>query len=459
MRQPDTTEALAEAGLPADLPALAEAGDAEAPARWWTSLEDPVLDALIEESLAGSFTLRAALARLEEARADRAASRAEAWPELSAYARSSVGTDDPFVGTRRVPLEVGLSADWEVDLWGRVRAQTLAETARVEASRADLHAAALSLSAEVAGAAWALQASRERQALLASQLEANEGLQDLSEARFDRGQLGWAEVLQQQRLAEATRADLAAEAARGERLEHALAVLLGRLPQGEGAVFSELPALRPPPPLPATGLPLALLERRPDVQAAWLRVHAANADLAASIRDRFPSLRLGGSVSNAPDSLATALEGWVASLSASLVAPLFDGGGRRAAVRGSRAVLEQRVAEYGSAVLLAFQEVEDALTRERELAQRVASLEAQARLATESAEGLEARFLRGQASQLEVLQATTTAQALERQLVDARLEALTVRAGLHRALAGELDGLPGLDGTGGADPASSGETP
>jgi outer membrane protein TolC len=197
-----------------------------------------------------------------------------------------------------------------------------------------------------------------------------------------------------------------------------------------------LPSL---PPLPQTGVPGELVQRRPDVQQAWRLVQAADRDLAAAISNRFPRLSLEASISNRTDTARELFDNWLATLAGNLVVPLVDGGERRAEVTRSRAVLEQRVQEYRQTVLTAIQEVEDALTRERQQQQRLERLEQQIDLAGASFRQLRTRYLNGAVSYIEVLNALQDRQDLQRTRLTARQQLLNARVALYRALAGSIE--------------------
>lgn len=401
------------------------------------AFDDPQLEGLIDEALRDNFTLRTAWGRLQASRAVVRRENASLFPWLEGFAGGEVGTDQPLEGTQRVPLQFGVAASYEIDLWGRIRADIEADRQRREASHADYQAAALALSAEVARAWYGLGAARAQLELLDAQVEANERIAELVQARFRTGQARRADLLRQRQLLEATRSVRIDQAARVEVLEHRLAVLLGRSPQqGVGRAPGALPAV---PPLPDTGVPLELIRRRPDVRSAHHRLRAADAEVAVAVSNKFPRLDLGASLAKAADPSVSLFEAWVGSLSASLVAPLFEAGRRQAEVERTRAVEEQRLYEYGTAILTAFQEVEDALARDRAQAERIASLEEQVSLGAEGATRLRDQFSGGMVGYIDVLEATTTEQQLRRDLIEARLVHLERRIDLYRALAGGFE--------------------
>ncbi|MGM0454361.1 MAG: TolC family protein, partial [Thermodesulfobacteriota bacterium] len=193
------------------------------------------------------------------------------------------------------------------------------------------------------------------------------------------------------------------------------------------------------PPLPATGLPADLVRRRPDVDQAHLRLKAADADTAAAVSNQYPRLTLSASLSTSNDAGSDLFTDWARSFSGSLVAPLLDAGRRQAEVDRSQAVKKQRLYQYGQAVLTAFQEVEDALVREKKQVQQIESIEARVRLAERTYRQLRTEYINGAADFIDVLTALTEAQQLRRELISARRERMEIRIGLYRAVAGGFE--------------------
>lgn len=418
--------------------AFSASGDASVPDAWWTALGDPALDAHVRDALGANFSVRAAFARLDGAQAVVRRTRAALAPSVSADVGGNLSSDGPLGGGRRAPFEVGLGISWEIDLWGRVRAQVDGETARTAATREDARAAALSLSAEVAEVWVGIAAAHEQLALLDAQIATNQSLIEVVEARVLHGLAGPADLHRQERLLEQTRAQRIAADADLQVLHHQLPVLLGRPPQES---VSPLPTALPPlPPLPDAGVPAELIRRRPDLRASEHALRAADADVAAAIADLFPRLTIGAGTSWSPPTAESLLAGWLASLAASVVAPLFEGGARRAEVRRNRAVVEQRLAEYGDAALRALQEVEDALVRDRQQDALVQNVARRVALAERAVESLGARYQGGHdVGFLDVVTAQAAAQQLQREQIDQRRRHLEQRIGLYRALAGGID--------------------
>ncbi|MEO9591653.1 TolC family protein [Rhodopirellula bahusiensis] len=418
-------------------PPFSAPGEVIPPDRWWTTFNDPTLNAEIEVALQGNFTLAAALQRLYAARAVTRREASDLWPDLNGVADygSTMGP-----GNDRSSFIWGLDAGYQVDLWGEIESRVDAERLRTSATREDYHAIALTLSAEIARTWFSLIEGHAQIELLNEQLDNNEMGLALQEARFASGLIRSPDVLRQRQLVEATLEQMVVEKARIEVLEHQLAVLLGEMPQiAEYDPGSELPPL---PALPSTGLPSELLKRRPDVRRDYLAFRAADRDLASAISAQYPRINLTGSLLNVSESPETLFRDWFVSIGAQMIAPLFDGGQRRAEVDRNAAVKRELFNVYGQTMLNAFSEVEDALAQERYQLERIEHLENQVELARQSSEQLREQYLISDATYLDVLSAITAQQRLQRELLSAQLDLVLIRISLYLALAGDFDTRP-----------------
>lgn len=419
-----------------------EGGIIETPfERWWKSFADPQLDRLVDEVLAGNLDLARAWARVAQAEAIARGADAALFPKLNAQAgvsgsRTVFDLGEP-IGVRSnetTSFSLGVSASYELDLWGRVAHASDAAASDVLATREDMAAMALSLAARITDV-W-LQRAGERALLelVTRQEAASQRLVELVEQRFATGLATSLEVYQQRQQLAVVRAQRPLVEARLAVLAHQLAILTGRPP---GALtFTEAPFLPLPPPPPPTGVPADLLQRRPDVRAAFLRVLAADHRVGQAIAAQYPTLGLSASTGFQSPDLLELFERWVWSLVANLVAPLFDGGQRSAEVDRARAQLEELVAAYGQALLTALGEVEDALVQEHRQRDHLALVEEQLALARSAHAEARTRYVNGLGTYLEVLTTERSEQQAEQALLQARRQMLAYRVQLHRALGG-----------------------
>jgi len=415
-------------------PFSAESKGSAPVARWWTAFEDLELETHLEAALAGSFTLEEAWQRVLAAEAIVQRTASVRRPFIDGRAGLARSDSEPGNSAREVSL--GLSAGFEVDLWGRIADAVDAEELRSTATAQDLHAAAITLSADYTRAWYQLAHARLERELVESQIETNALVLEVLELRFAVGQSGSADVLRQRQLVEASREQLLVLDARAAVLEHLLATLAGRAPQDASFPADKLPTL---PSKPAPGAPAELLQRRPDVTAAWLALAAADADVAVAAKARYPRIQVSAALTTFAEDPAELFNDWLAQLAADLVVPLIDGGDRAAEVERSVAVRRQLLAAYGNVVLAALAEVEDALALETAATARIASLRTQVELAVVTESRLRQQYLNGAADFLDMLSALRTEQALRRDLLSAQLDRVLQRIGLHRALAGGFE--------------------
>ena len=357
-------------------PAWTASGAAARPvsAGWLATFNDSTLDALVGEALTYNADLQVAASRVEQAAAYAKAAGAAIYPAVNLLARGGGDLSGDNSG-----LQGGLvSASWELDLWGRVRAGRAAAAMQYASTEADFVYARQSLAALVAKS-WFLAIEAHLHTSIAEDMvHAAERLAELARERRQVGAGNEYDVV----VAEANLGNMR-DALSGLQLAYtqalrALEVLLGRYPSATLVTASALPDL--PAPVPA-GLPSELLERRPDIVAAERRVAAAFHQVEEAKAARLPQISLTASVSSISSDLfvLTDRDNPVWSAGASLLAPIYQGGALQAQVEIRTAEQKQALAEYARAGLHAFSDVENALsseftltTREKYLAKAVA---------------------------------------------------------------------------------------
>lgn len=418
----------------------AEPADTLPRGAWWMLFEDPVLDELEMRALAANQDLRAAAARVDQARAAAGLARSGYWPQVAieggvAREQSSRTTDNVLPDTLTTTYRSPLVAAWEIDVFGRVRRLSESARATAAASEATFESVRLSLTAEVAANYFALRAADRELALLEDTVQLRRRALELAAARVRGGtaaDLDAARAETELATAEAERAAFASDQA---TLKHALAVLVGE-PASEFA----LPTLAAAPtvPLVPAGLPSDLLERRPDVAAAERRLAAANARIGVAKAAFFPALSLTGAAGYASAELSqlTESDSRIWSLGPQLYLPIFQGGRNRANLARSRAAYEEAVAAFRQRVLVAVREVQDALTASRLIGEEAAAQERALAAARRAQRLAQTRYDAGYVSYLEVIDAQRTALAAERETVRLIGRRLNAKVALIKALGG-----------------------
>lgn len=405
--------------------------------QWWYELDDPPLHDLIDNALKSNFTLLAARERLIQAQAVARQAGADRAPTLDGQAR--VGEN----WTRRNgstgsegSLLLGLAADYEIDLWGRLQAKEDAALLDAEAKREDLQTAALSLVAQIANTWYQLADSNSQLNLLRQQQEINRIGLELIQLRFNSGQVGIADLLQQKQLIESKNGEMAKQQSTGQVLEHQLAILTGTAP-GLFTLYGN-PELITLPTLPSTGIPAELLTKRPDIRSSYLDLLAADRRVAAAIANQYPKLSIAADLTTSGSSTGDLFDNWLASLAANLVGPILDGGQRKAEVDRVSASAREKLNSYSQDILTAVGEVEDTLIQEEEQKNYITSLKIQLELASQTLKNLRDRYKQGLEDYQRVLSALLSHQGLERNLLTASRQHIAYRIDLYRALGGAV---------------------
>ncbi len=434
-------EALVPVQFKSDAPwKEAAPGDSVAKGSWWEIYDDAVLNQLEEQAAEANQSLQAAYARLSQVQASLGISRSEQLPRLDLNAsanRQRVAQDLSSTGSSYYGSQISLPLvlSYEVDLWGRVRRSVEAAEADVKSAVADYQNLLLTLQAELARSYFALRVVDNEIELLEQTIELRKATRDLVKSKFDNGQVGQLDLSRSESELAATEAEaIGLQKQRGE-LENAIAVLIG-LPPSSFSIATE-PLTQGPPPV-SSGLPSALLERRPDVAAAERQMAAASARIGVAKTAFFPAISLTGSAgygSNQVDSLFD-WDNRTWGLGPAISLPIFDYGRNRANLDRSRAVYEEAVANYRQQVLVAFQDVEDGLNGLQVLDRQGQSLLQAARTAKQAWEISEKRYRAGLVSYLEVVDSQRSALQAERALVQLRGAQLDSSVSLIKALGG-----------------------
>ncbi len=418
---------------------------------WWSDFNDPGLDASVRTALDRNYDLHAAAARLELAAANSRIAGADLKPSVQLGFNSSrrkqnfIGLPIPgregfVLSTISTNLGVSLDVSWEVDLWGRLRAGSRAALADLQSAAADLRGAQLSIAGQTAKAYFAVAEASQQVALAAATVISFRTSSEQVRDRFERGLRPSLDV----RLALANQAR--AEALLQERSQQLdvttrqLEVLLGSY----AGKTLEVPTTFPDTPAPVSaGLPSDLVARRPDLVAAERRLAAETQRVSLARGDLYPRLSLTNSGGRSSNVLRSLIDGdfSVWGLASSVLQPIFEGGRLRAQVDGAEARTDEALANYASAVLQAYAEVESALSAEAFLTERVDHL-TQGSEQSRAAEILaESRYRNGLESYVTVLEAQRRALDAQGSLIAARRLRLENRVDLYLALGGGFDQL------------------
>lgn len=416
----------------------------EASAPWWTALHDPVLTTLIGQGLEANFDIVQAHARIRHSQALLAGARAAFGPSGAAglQGRAAQASETELPGLTRAQrradsVRAGLDFSWELDLFGRLGNEAAAASQRVRATEAQLRGTRLAISAEIANAYFDLIGAREQLDVARAVAANRERTLRLVSARASGGAAAPIDEVRARADLEAALAQVPSHQAAARVASHRIAVLTARSPAG-----FELPTTQTVQPT-AVAIPVpaadSWLANRPDIQEQEAQLQALALDIKAVRAEFYPRLTISGFlgfVAGSVASLGTA--GSVSWLSApSLLAPLFDRPKIEARLAAAKENQKEALAAYRQRLLLATEEVENALARYSQGQQQFQALQRRAQLAVEAERLSRVRYEAGAADLLELLDSQRTAQQAQAELAaaltDQRQHLVSVFKGLGSA--------------------------
>ena len=421
----------------------AQPADAMVKGKWWEIFDESELNTLEEQVGPANQSLKIAEANYREARSNIQFQRSFLFPTVSvgpsiSHNRVSGNSPTGDSGLQYGSFSLPISASFDADLWGRIRKSVEAAKEQTQASAADLENVKLELQTELASYYFTIRGLDSQKRLLDDTVVAYQKAYDLTNNRYNGGVASKAEVAQAKTQLNQTQAqaiDLGVERA---QLEHAIAVLTGRVPEGFHVTVAELKSTSPVIPV---GVPSQLLERRPDIASTERQVAAANAQIGIAKAAFYPDLVIAAEGGLQSGSIVNWFT-WPSRMWAvgpQLAQTLFDAGRRRSQVEISQAAYDATVANYRQTSLTAFQEVEDNLSTLRILEQEAAKQHEATQAAENSQQLALNRYKGGLVTYLEVITAQSIALSNERTEVDLMQRRMDTSVQLVRALGGGWD--------------------
>jgi multidrug efflux system outer membrane protein len=420
-------------------------------AEWWRGFHSPDLNALIEDARAHNFDIAAAVARVQQADAQVRIAGAPLLPNLDGSASASWQHEGFNSGATQVSstgrlssnasfdfhsYSTGLSASYELDFWGRIRASRQSAVASAVFSRFDQQTVALTVVTNVANTWFTALSLADRLAVARGNLEDAEHTLAVIRGRFDAGTANQLDIAQQEALVAGERALIPNFVSQLEQEIIALGTLTGQPPERITVQPGTLTALDLP--LVASGLPSDLLTRRPDVASAEAQLVAQNFNITVARAAFFPTIQLTASAGYQAAALNRLVTpgGALAALTEGLTLPIFDGGTLRGQLDLAKGRYDELLADYRKAVVQAFTDVDTALTAwryatEQERLQRIA-----VETARRAADIARAQMGAGTVDITTVLTAEQTLFSDEDTLVQVRLARAQALLNLYKALGG-----------------------
>ncbi|MGH1403700.1 MAG: TolC family protein [Alphaproteobacteria bacterium] len=398
---------------------------------WWHVYEDEELNTFMLLAFANNPDLNQIRARLAQASALRTRTNASRLPSLNVNADRGTQNGDNAGSS---DFNLSGAASFEIDLWGKNHANYTSDLLEEQASREDLYAGAISLSASIVENWLDILSLLEQADLIRRQIDINETVLSLQEKRFEMGTSSALDVLQQEETLARSQAQLPDILSAQKQAANNLSTLMGMVPyDGLRVTKKKFPA---PTAIPDAGLPSELLGNRPDIEAAWLRLQSSNWAAKAAWADRLPQFDLSATYSTNATKLGSLFNTWLLDLAAQLSAPVFDGGQRKAEQIRQEALSDERFHIYRDVVLNAVNDVENSLTENIYTDQKIAALEKQLEAARRTLEQAQLSYANGSSNYINVLNSLNSTQSLEQQIATEKLAQAKSRVTLYRVLGG-----------------------
>ncbi len=410
---------------------------------WWTQFDDPVLDALIAEALANNKTVKIAAANVEQAAGVLMQTRAPLFPQVN-YSGSA--TRERLSQLNATPLSPAIpnpqssfqllgGANWEIDLWGRIRRLTESAQANLLATEEARRGVILSLVASLASSYIQLLTLDEQLEIAQRTLSTYGETVNQFELKFKHGQVSIMNVEQARSQYETAAAAIPPIKSQIVQTENAICILLGRNPgqieRGKALSGLTLPTV-------PSGLPSQLLERRPDLAQAEQDLIAANAQIGAAKALYFPTISLTGALGTSSSDLSNLFQGparmW--SYAGSFTGPIFTAGAIAGQVKQAEAQQKAALLFYENAIQSAFRDVENALSSHKELLDQLQAQERLVRALREYARLARMLYDGGYTQYLTVLYAEAQLFPAELNLAQFYGSTLTSLAGIYQAMGG-----------------------
>jgi len=405
--------------------------------KWWELFDDPVLYTLVSQALSNNKDLKIAAARVEQARAYLGFTQADQYPGV--YIDAGAGTGNFSGGmrseTRNSNYYAGPALSWELDFWGKFRRATESARAQLMASEYGLRTVQIGLISSVVGSYYLLLDYHQRVKISKDTLKSREESLDIIQKRFDRGIIPELDVNQAQIQKEIAAAAIPQYERSVAQTEHAISILLGKLPEpiktGKGLNLETVPPTVP------MGLPSTLLERRPDIVQALYLLESQTANIGVAEAMRFPAISLTGMLGLASSQLTGIVsQGAAWSVNGGLFGPIFEFYKNVQRVEVEEAKTRETLYFYENTVLTAFKEVEDSLVEIDTYKEQMAAVKRKEKAAKNAYRLAKLRYDKGVSTYLEVLETERALFSAQLELSELKQQYLNGYVKLYKALGG-----------------------
>lgn len=414
---------------------------------WWEEFNDSLLDSLINIGVRNNYDILMAARRMEIARLSLLETRAGYFPQFDLSAgwskeRTSgkISALDPLARSESY-FSLGINMSWQIDLFGKITAESKAKKASWQASQADYAGTMVTLCGNIATAYAGLRVYQAEKEVAMQHLEQQGKVVKITEARFEAGLASMLEVAQAKGVYYSTQASLPSLDASINTSINSLAVLLAIMPSEARAILGEPRGLLPYLQIIRTGIPMDLIRRRPDVIEAEKQLAMYAAEVGIAKKDFLPTLTLDGSIGTSAHDINNlfASQSYTYSIVPTLSWTIFDGLQRKYAVESAKQSMESAISNYNLVLLQAVTEVDNAMCNYIQTVKRIASLE---QVVEESRTSLDLSlelYKRGLAAFTNVVDAQMDYLTYTNSVIEAKGQAVTDLINLYEALGGGWD--------------------
>jgi outer membrane protein, multidrug efflux system len=408
---------------------------------WWRQLNDSTLTQLISTAYSQSPDLKSYESRIREAIATRQGQASGLFPSLTGSLSGQTATTDPKHGSAQEThgYSAGLSASWEVDLFGKTRSSVYASHYSLLSTEETFHSAQVSLAAQVAAAYTDLRLAEAKLKIVRESVQTQQETYDLTHWREQAGNTDALDTQQVLSSLEQAKASIATLEQSAQTSRNLINRLCGKNPGELDSLLNQRTGVIPPAPSQvAIGIPADVIRQRPDIRAAAYTWVAATYTTHAAELERLPSLNLSGTLGvNALSTgkLFSPTE-TTSSLIAGLTGPIFDAGKIRSGIRVASEQQEQALQSYSTAVLQGLSDVEDSLIACRATETRTGNLTKAASAATEAQTLAKQKYQAGTTDLLTVLDTQRTALSTQQDLATTQADRTQAYISLYKAIGG-----------------------
>ena len=408
---------------------------------WWNIFDSPEISKIMNKAFENNFNIKSAYYRIKQAQASYRKSYSGYYPsaDLSLERSYNKQKQKNLDAVTTEKWSLGLNVSYEADIWGKTSSKAESAALQVDINRYNLKGSALILSTDIAKTWVDIIANKIKLNTFREQLNLNREIYSILEERYYSSMANLIDLYQQESVIANIQTNIDDTISEIQQLKQSLNILTGTHPGAKVSVDTEkMPEIKP---VPEGGLPASVLKNRPDLKASWLKVKSAAWDVSTAKAERLPSLRLTGSYNYSAEKLSDIFDNWALNLAGSLIAPIIDGGSRKAEVERSKAALQEAVMNYKQDALNAVKEAEAALLNERRYIKRIKNTEKRLSIAVKSLKEAERRYYSGISDYSTVLNQRLNIIELRSTLTDLKSARIKSRIDLYKAAGGRIPEL------------------